>query len=121
MTQTNLISLNLSTIFHSTNGGFTVKSTTRRRTVCSWSSLPVEHTTGRLLATVRARKLHLVDLVEALTKYGQNDYQQTGIWACEGDGPEGGIGAMHTSDKWESPDPKDIKGTGLSIACRFLT
>lgn len=53
---------------------------------------------------------------KALTKYGQNLYQQTGIYACDGDGPQGGIGAMHTSDLWASPNPKDVKGCGISIA-----
>ncbi|WRT66341.1 uncharacterized protein IL334_003296 [Kwoniella shivajii] len=53
---------------------------------------------------------------KALTKYGQNDYQETGIYACDGDGSQGGIGAMHTSDKWESQDPKDVKGCGIAIA-----
>lgn len=54
---------------------------------------------------------------KALTSYGQNDYQQTGIYACDGDdNAKGGIGAMHTSDQWGSSDPKDVKGCGLSIA-----
>ncbi|WWC94154.1 hypothetical protein V866_000993 [Kwoniella sp. B9012] len=53
---------------------------------------------------------------KALTSYGQNDYQQTGIYACDGDGATGGIGAMHTSDQWASPDPKDVKGCGIAIA-----
>ncbi|WWC61848.1 uncharacterized protein I303_104433 [Kwoniella dejecticola CBS 10117] len=53
---------------------------------------------------------------KALTTYGQNDYQQTGIYACDGDGASGGIGAMHTSDPWASPDPKDVKGCGIAIA-----
>ncbi|WWD17327.1 hypothetical protein CI109_101767 [Kwoniella shandongensis] len=53
---------------------------------------------------------------KALTTYGQNDYQQTGLYACDGDGPSGGIGAMHTSDQWESPNPTDVKGCGIAIA-----
>ncbi|WVQ99392.1 hypothetical protein IAU59_006525 [Kwoniella sp. CBS 9459] len=53
---------------------------------------------------------------KALTTYGQNDYQQTGIYACDGDGPTGGIGAMHTTDQWNSPDPKDVKGCAIGIA-----
>lgn len=53
---------------------------------------------------------------KALTKYGQNAHQQTGIYACDGDGSAGGIGAMHTADQWGSPDPKDVKGCGLAIA-----
>ncbi|WVR07021.1 hypothetical protein IAU60_004060 [Kwoniella sp. DSM 27419] len=53
---------------------------------------------------------------KALTSYGQNAYQQTGIYACDGDGPQGGIGAMHTSDQWGSPDPQDVKGCGIAIA-----
>ncbi|WWC89343.1 uncharacterized protein L201_004264 [Kwoniella dendrophila CBS 6074] len=53
---------------------------------------------------------------KALTTYGQNDYQQTGIYACDGQGDTGGIGAMHTSDQWGSPDPKDVKGCGIAIA-----
>ncbi|ORY34011.1 hypothetical protein BCR39DRAFT_232913 [Naematelia encephala] len=53
---------------------------------------------------------------KALTTYGQNPAQQTGLYACDGTGPQGGIGAMHTSDAWESPDPKDVKGCGIAIA-----
>ncbi|WWC70230.1 uncharacterized protein I206_104180 [Kwoniella pini CBS 10737] len=53
---------------------------------------------------------------KALTKYGQNENQQKGIYACDGNGSQGGIGAMHTSDKWESQNPKDVKGCGIAIA-----
>ncbi|WVQ67698.1 uncharacterized protein L199_005902 [Kwoniella botswanensis] len=53
---------------------------------------------------------------KALTSYGQNADQQTGIYACDGDGATGGIGAMHTSDQWASSDPKDVKGCGIAIA-----
>ncbi|WVW83884.1 hypothetical protein I302_105906 [Kwoniella bestiolae CBS 10118] len=53
---------------------------------------------------------------KALTTYGQNDYQQTGIYACDGDGASGGIGAMHTTDQWGSPDPQNVKGCGIAIA-----
>lgn len=69
------------------------------------------------IACNSAYRLNCADSLEALTKYGQNDYQQTGIYACEGDGPEGGIGAMHTTDAWQSQNPTNVKGTGLSIAC----
>jgi hypothetical protein len=54
----------------------------------------------------------------ALTKYGQNAHQQSGIYACDGEEPEGGIGAMHTSDPWKSPNPVGLKGSALSIACK---
>lgn len=53
---------------------------------------------------------------KALTLYGQNPAQQTGIFACDGAGPSGGIGAMHTSDAWKSPDPQDVKGCAIGIA-----
>ncbi|WVF71447.1 hypothetical protein IAT40_006251 [Kwoniella sp. CBS 6097] len=53
---------------------------------------------------------------KALTTYGQNAYQQTGIYACDGDGATGGIGAMHTTDQWGSPDPKNVKGCAIGIA-----
>ena len=53
---------------------------------------------------------------KALTTFGQNPSQQTGIYACDGDGPQGGIGAMHTADQWGSPNPTDVKGCGLAIA-----
>lgn len=56
---------------------------------------------------------------KALTTYGVVPSQQTGIYACEGDDPKiGGIGAMHTDDKWNTPvnQLKDVKGCGLSIA-----
>lgn len=53
---------------------------------------------------------------KALTTYGQNPAQQTGIYACDGDGPTGGIGAMHTTDSWGSPNPTNVKGCGISIA-----
>ncbi|OWZ60315.1 hypothetical protein C356_00172 [Cryptococcus neoformans c45] len=53
---------------------------------------------------------------KALTSYGQNPAQQTGIFACDGAGPSGGIGAMHTSDAWKSPDPQDVKGCAIGIA-----
>ncbi|OCF36854.1 hypothetical protein I316_01451 [Kwoniella heveanensis BCC8398] len=53
---------------------------------------------------------------KALTSYGQNDYQQTGVYACDGDGASGGIGAMHTTDQWGSPDPQNVKGCAIGIA-----
>lgn len=55
---------------------------------------------------------------KALTTYGVNPSQQTGIYACDGDDQIGGIGAMHTDDKWKTPvdQLKDVKGCGLSIA-----
>jgi hypothetical protein len=53
---------------------------------------------------------------KALTTYGDNPPQQTGLYACEGDLPAGGTGAMHTSDAWESPDPVDVMGCGIAIA-----
>ncbi|WVQ82351.1 hypothetical protein IAT38_004479 [Cryptococcus sp. DSM 104549] len=53
---------------------------------------------------------------KALTTYGQNADQQTGIYACDGDGASGGIGAMHTSDAWGSSNPQDVKGCGIAIA-----
>ena len=53
---------------------------------------------------------------KALTKLGRVPHQQTGRYACDGEGSTGGIGAMHTADQWMSPDPKDVKGCGLAIA-----
>ncbi|ALO60293.1 hypothetical protein CNA01560 [Cryptococcus deneoformans JEC21] len=53
---------------------------------------------------------------KALTSYGQDPAKQTGIYACDGTGPSGGIGAMHTSDAWESSDPQDVKGCAIGIA-----
>ncbi|WVQ72577.1 hypothetical protein IAR50_002135 [Cryptococcus sp. DSM 104548] len=53
---------------------------------------------------------------KALTSFGSVPSQQTGEWACEGDGSTGGIGAMHTADEWESSDPQDVKGCGIAIA-----
>lgn len=55
---------------------------------------------------------------KAFTHLGVVPSQQTGLYACEGDGPTGGIGAMHTSDAWETPvdQIKDVKGCALSIA-----
>ncbi|KGB74552.2 hypothetical protein CNBG_0390 [Cryptococcus deuterogattii R265] len=53
---------------------------------------------------------------KALTSYGLIPAQQTSIYACDGIGPSGGIGAMHTSDAWESTDTKDVKGCAIGIA-----
>ena len=53
---------------------------------------------------------------KALTSYGDNPAQQTGIYACDGSGPQGGIGAMHTADQWGSSNPTDLKGCGIAIA-----
>ncbi|KAI9639795.1 uncharacterized protein MKK02DRAFT_4463, partial [Dioszegia hungarica] len=56
---------------------------------------------------------------KALTTLGGTPEQRNGIYACEGDDPNiGGIGAMHTDDKWNTPvsQLKDVKGCGLSIA-----
>ncbi|KAJ9127419.1 hypothetical protein QFC24_000827 [Naganishia onofrii] len=40
------------------------------------------------------------------------------IYACKSstDNPADGIGAMHTSDHWGDPNPKDLKGTSIAIA-----
>ncbi|KAK4683791.1 hypothetical protein P7C73_g6433, partial [Tremellales sp. Uapishka_1] len=53
---------------------------------------------------------------KALTSLGDNPSQQTGLYACDGAGPTGGIGALHTSDAWASPDPQDVKGCAIGIA-----
>ena len=53
---------------------------------------------------------------KALTTYGAVPEQQTGIYACDGDGATGGIGAMHTTDAWASGNPTNVKGCGIAIA-----
>lgn len=53
---------------------------------------------------------------KALTTFGQNPAQQTGIWACEGEAEENGTGARHSTDKLGTPNPVDVKGCGISIA-----
>ena len=53
---------------------------------------------------------------KALTTYGNDPSQQNGIYACDGPLPNGGIGAMHTTDAWQSPNPTDVMGCGLGIA-----
>lgn len=53
---------------------------------------------------------------KAFTRYGQNDYQQTGEYACDDNKPDSGTGAMHTTDEMGSSNPTDVKGCGLAIA-----
>jgi len=47
---------------------------------------------------------------KALTSYGDNPPQQTGLYACDT------IGPLHTADAWASPNPIDVKGCGIAIA-----
>ncbi|KAJ9096401.1 hypothetical protein QFC21_005223 [Naganishia friedmannii] len=53
------------------------------------------------------------------SKFGNIDKEKHAtIYACKSstDNPADGIGAMHTSDHWGDPKPKDVKGTSIAIA-----
>jgi hypothetical protein len=51
---------------------------------------------------------------KAWTTY--NPGGSTAEYACDDDKPGSGTGAMHTTDRMGDPNPKDVKGCGLSIA-----
>jgi hypothetical protein len=51
---------------------------------------------------------------KAWTTY--NPQGTTAEYACDDNKPDSGTGAMHTTDKMGDPNPKDVKGCGLSIA-----
>jgi hypothetical protein len=51
---------------------------------------------------------------KAWTTY--NPQGTTAEYACDDNKPSSGTGAMHTTDKMGDPNPKDVKGCGLSIA-----
>ena len=51
---------------------------------------------------------------KAWTTY--NPEGTTAEYACDDNKPDSGTGAMHTTDKMGDPNPKDVKGCGLSIA-----
>jgi hypothetical protein len=53
---------------------------------------------------------------KAWTKYGVDPKMTNSEYACDDDKPGSGTGAMHTTDRMGTPNPKDVKGCGLSIA-----
>ena len=53
---------------------------------------------------------------KAWTTYGSESTKTSAEFACDDDKPGSGTGAMHTTDKMGDPNPKDVKGCGLSIA-----